>query len=88
MIKVATLLVIAVCLMVVGCQPPEGMAGVSQEDFDAMKTQVEALQADVANLMEANESLTDHYNEHVEKFHKGGTTAPKTTPTKPPQVGR
>jgi hypothetical protein len=53
-----------------------------------MKTKVEALQADVANLTEAMESLTDHYNDHVEKFHKGGVTAPKPTPTKPPQVGR
>lgn len=88
MIRVATLLVIAACLTVIGCQPPEGMAGVSQDDFDALKTQVETLQADVANLMEAVETLTDHYNEHVEKFHKGGVTAPKPTPTKPPQVGR
>jgi len=65
---IAIMLVAAIALVVIGCQPPEGMGGVSQEQFDTLKAQVETLQTD--------------YNDHIEKFHKkGGTTAPK--PKKP-----
>ena len=85
MIKVATLLVIATCLMVIGCQPPEGMAGVSQEDFDAMKEKVEMLETDIAAMHEAMDGFVDEYNKHIEKHHKGGTTVPK--PGKPTRVG-
>lgn len=85
MIKVTTLLVIAVCLMVIGCQPPEGMAGVSQEDFDALKEKVEMLEADATAMHEAMDGFVEQYNMHIEKHHKGGTTVPK--PGKPTRVG-
>lgn len=88
MVKIATLLAIVACLTIVGCQPPEGMAGVSKEDFDEMGKQVEMLEADVANLQAAIESLTESYNAHIEKFHKGGTPAPMPPkPSKPTRVG-
>jgi hypothetical protein len=89
MIRIATLLAIVACLTIIGCQPPEGIAGVSKEDFDSLQMQVETLQADVSNLHAAIETLTDSYNEHIEKFHKGGTPAPAPPKaTKPPQIGR
>ncbi len=88
MIRIATLLGVVACLMVIGCQPPEGMAGPTQEDFDALKMQVETLQTDVAQLYTAMDSLTTRYNAHIEKFHKGGTPAPAAPqPTKPTRVG-
>jgi hypothetical protein len=89
MLRIATLLIVVACLTVIGCQPPEGMAGPTKEEFDALKMQVETLQTDVAQLYTAMDSLTTRYNTHIEKFHKGGTPAP-TAPkaTKPPQVGR
>ena len=87
MLRIATLLTIVACLTIIGCQPPEGMAGVSKEDFDALKTQVETLEADAANLHEAIEALTDSYNAHIEKHHKGGKPAPTPAPppSKPPK---
>ena len=88
MVRIATLLAIVACLTIVGCQPPEGMAGVSKEDFDALKTEVEMLKADVANLQAAMETLTESYNMHIEKFHKGGQPAPMPPkPSKPTRVG-
>ena len=80
MVRIATLLAIVACLTIVGCQPPEGMAGVSKEDFDALKTQVEMLETDVVNLHEAIEALTESYNAHIEKHHKGGAPAPTPKP--------
>ena len=79
---IAIMLVAAIALVVIGCQPPEGMGGVSQEQFETLKAQVETLQTDLGNLQTALDSLTTLYNDHIEKFHKkGGTTAPK--PKKP-----
>jgi len=85
--KLALLLVAAVILTVIGCQPPEGMAGVTQEQFDEVKAQVDALTMDAMNLQTALDSLTVLYNGHIEKYHKGGktATAPPAT-TKPPKV--
>ena len=85
---IALALIAVVALMVIGCQPPEGMGGVTQEQFDGLKTQVDALQTDVVNLQASLDSLTTFYNEHIDKFHKsGGTKAPKPpAPSKPPKV--
>ncbi len=84
--KIGILLIAGVALMVIGCQPPEGMGGVTTEQFDELKVQVEMLKTDIENLHMAIDSLTAHYNMHVEKFHKGGTTAPKPpAPSKPPK---
>ena len=80
------LLIAVIALMVIGCQPPEGMGGVTQEQFDELKGHVEMLKTDVENLHMALDSLTTHYNMHVEKYHKGGTTAPTPpAPSKPPK---
>jgi len=85
MLKIATLLIAVVALMVISCQPPEGMAGVTTEQFNELKTQVETLQTEVENLHAAMDSLTEHYNAHIEKYHKGGKIAPKPpTGVKPP----
>lgn len=86
--KVAILLVAGIVLMVIGCQPPEGLGGVTQEQFDELKTQIETLQTDISNLQTSLDSLTTLYNGHIEKYHKGGKTAPKPPePTKPPRKG-
>ncbi len=85
--KIGILLIAIVALMVIGCQPPEGMGGVTAEQFDELKTNIESLKTDMTMLRMAVDSLTEHYNMHVEKFHKGGTKAP--TPKKkeaPPPV--
>lgn len=80
------LLIAVIALMVIGCQPPEGMGGVTQEQFDELKTNVELLKGDVENLYMALDSLTTHYNMHMEKYHKGGATAPTPpAPSKPPK---
>ena len=88
MIRIATLLVIVACLTVIGCQPPEGMAGPTKEEFDALKMQVEELQTNVADMQAAMDSFIEQYNMHIEKHHKGGATVTKpTTPSgsvKPP----
>jgi hypothetical protein len=88
MLRIATLLTIVACLTIIGCQPPEGMAGVTKEEFDALKMQVETLQTDVANMQDAMDSFIEQYNMHIEKHHKGGTIVPKTaTQEKPTRVG-
>lgn len=79
--NIALALIAVVALMVIGCQPPEGMAGVTTEQFNELKTQVENLQTDVMNLHMALDSLTTLYNGHIEKYHKGGKVAPKIEPT-------
>jgi len=85
---IALALLAVVALTVIGCQPPEGMTGPTQEQFDALKAQVDALQTDLGNMQMAYDSLTTVYNEHIEKFHKsGGTKAPTPpAPSKPPKV--
>ena len=84
---IALALLAVVALTVIGCQPPEGM-GPTQEQFDALKAKVDALEMDVVNLKTAVDSLTTVYNDHIDKFHKaGGTKAPtvkKTPGVKPP----
>lgn len=83
MIRIATLLAIVVCVTVIGCQPPEGLAGPTKEEYDALKTQVETMQTDLDNAQMALEALTDDFNAHMEKYHKVTT---KTTPTTPPKT--
>jgi outer membrane murein-binding lipoprotein Lpp len=90
MMKIALLLVAVVGLTVIGCQPPEGMTtGVTQEQFDELKAQVDALNTDVMNLHTALDSLTAAYNAHIEKYHKGSKTVTqppaKIAPEPPPR---
>jgi outer membrane murein-binding lipoprotein Lpp len=84
----ALLLITVVAFSVIGCQPPEGVTpGVSQEQFDALKAQVDALNTDVMNLHATVDSLTEAYNAHVDKYHKGSKTVTKPpAPSKPPKV--
>jgi hypothetical protein len=83
---IALALLAVVALSVIGCQPPEGMAGPTQEQFDALKAQVDGMQMDLDAMKVAYDSLTAVYNEHIEKFHKsGGTKAPAVKP-KPPVI--
>ena len=88
MLKVATMLIAVACLMVVSCQPPEGMF-VTSEQFESLKTEIQTLQTDVGNLQTALDSLTVYYNAHIEKHHKGGVVAPKPPgrTVKPPEKG-
>jgi len=80
------LLIAIIALMVIGCQPPEGMGGVTQEQFDELKGNVETMKTDVENLHMALDSLTTIYNGHIEKWHKGGAIAPTPpAPSKPPK---
>ena len=82
--KIAIALVTVAVLMIVGCQPPEGMIGVTPEQLEEVKTEIQALRTEIADLQAALEEFTEVYNEHVEKYHKGGTHAP--APPKPPPV--
>jgi hypothetical protein len=91
---IALALLAVVALTVIGCQPPEGMTGPTQEQFDALKAQVNGLQTDLATMQAALDSMTTVYNEHIDKFHKsGGTKAPVVPKTpggrtvKPPEKG-
>jgi hypothetical protein len=84
MIRIATLLVIVACLTVIGCQPPEGMAGPTKEEFDALKMQVETLQTDVADMQATLDAFSESYNMHLEKYHKAAPVAPKTPPKEKP----
>lgn len=92
--KITIALITFVALMVIGCQPPEGMGGVTTEQLEGVKTElmteIETLKTDIANLHTALDSLTTIYNGHIEKFHKGGVVAPKPPPgrtVKPPEKG-
>jgi hypothetical protein len=88
MIRIATLLAIVACLTIIGCQPPEGMAGVSKEDYDALVKRVEMLEADVTAMQEAMDGFIEQYNMHLEKYHTGGTAVPiPEKPSKPTRVG-
>jgi hypothetical protein len=77
---IALALLAIVALTVIGCQPPEGMTGPTQEQFDALKAQVDALQMDLGNMQMAYDSLVTVYNEHIDKFHKSGVTKASATP--------
>jgi len=83
MLRIAALLSIVACLAVIGCQPPEGMAGVTKEEYDALKTKVEMLEADVATMQEAMDGFIEQYNMHIEKYHKGGKAVPAPKPAEP-----
>jgi hypothetical protein len=86
--KITIALIALVALTVIGCQPPEGMGGVTTEQLEGVKTElmneIEGLKTDFANLHTALDSLTTIYNGHVEKFHKGGMVAPKPQPKPAP----
>ena len=86
--KIAIALAAVVVLMVVSCQPPEGMV-VTTEQFEALKTEVQTLKTDVGNLQTALDSLTVYYNAHIERYHRGGVVAPKPPgrTVKPPEKG-
>ncbi len=85
--KMAILLIAVVALMVIGCQPPEGMGGVSQEAFDELKTQVETMQTDLDNVHASLDQLIEDYNALKAKVDKGSAPVPKPpAPSKPPKV--
>jgi outer membrane murein-binding lipoprotein Lpp len=85
--KMALLLVAVIALMVVGCQPPEGMTGgVSQEAFDTLKMQVETMQTDLDNVHAALDQLIEDYNALKAKVDKGAAPVPK--PPAPPEQPR
>jgi len=75
--KMAILLIAVVALMVIGCQPPEGFGGVSQEQFDELKAQVETLETDFENVHAALDQLIEDYNELKQKVDKGSKPVPK-----------
>ena len=76
--KMALLLIAVVALMVIGCQPPEGLTGgVSQEAFDELKTQVETLQTDLDNVHASLDQLIEDYNALKAKVDKGSKPVPK-----------
>lgn len=81
--KIGIMLIALVAFMVIGCQPPEGMGGVTQEQFDSLKAQVDMMKADMDYMHTAMDSLINSYNTHIEKFHKGGTTV-TPPPASPP----
>ena len=87
--KMALLLVAVVAVMIIGCQPPEGMTGgVSQESFDQLKMQVETLQTDLDNVHAALDQLIEDYNALKAKVDKGSAPVPKPpAPQKPPRKG-
>ena len=78
--KVATMLIILSCIMIIGCQPPEGMGGVTTAQVDSLKAEIQTMKTDHVTLQTALDDMTKMYNEHMEKFHKGG----KTIKTPPP----
>ena len=89
--KMAILLIAVVALMVIGCQPPEGFGGVSQEQFDELKAQVETLETDFENVHAALDQLIEDYNELKQKVDKGSKPVPKPPApkrkVKPPEKG-
>ncbi len=68
--KLATLLVIAIALVIIGCQPPQQQNVVTTEQLDAVKAEISALKTQVTNLQTALDSLTANYNAHLDKYHK------------------
>jgi len=78
--KMAILLIAVVALMVIGCQPPEGFGGVSQEQFDELKAQVETLETDFENVHAALDQLIEDYNELKAKVDKGSKPVSKPKP--------
>jgi vacuolar-type H+-ATPase subunit I/STV1 len=82
---IAIALIAVIGLMVIGCQPPEGM--VTSDQIDELKTEIQTLKTEIENLHTTLEEFTTVYNEHIEKYHKGGKPAPKPQPKpEPPPV--
>ncbi|MEO0123315.1 MAG: hypothetical protein ABIL69_04855 [candidate division WOR-3 bacterium] len=69
--KLATLLVIAVAIAIIGCQAPQQVNVVTTEQLDAAKAEISALKTQVQSLQTALDSLTANYNAHLDKYHKG-----------------
>lgn len=72
--KLATLLIIAIALAVIGCQPPQQANVVTTEQLDAVKQELSALKNDFAALKADFDSLKANYTAHLDKYHK---TMPK-----------
>jgi|UniRef100_A0A7V3RH45 uncharacterized protein YoxC len=68
--KLATLMIIAIALAIIGCQPQQQQNVVTREQLDAVKAEISALKSQVANLQTALDSLTANYNAHLDKYHK------------------
>lgn len=78
--RLAILLVIAVALAVIGCQPPQQQQNVvTTEQLDAVKQELSTLKNDFAALKADYDSLKANYNAHLDKYHK--------TMPKPPSGG-
>ncbi|MGQ9702723.1 MAG: hypothetical protein ACUVQT_09780 [bacterium] len=77
--KLATLLIIAIALAVIGCQPPQQANVVTTEQLDAVKQELSALKTDLTNLKADFDSLKANYTAHLDKYHK--------TMPKPPSGG-
>ncbi len=73
--KLATLLIIAVALAVIGCQPPQQNV-VTTEQLNTVNQEISALKTQVTNLQAALDSLTANYNAHLDKYHKGAPKPP------------
>jgi vacuolar-type H+-ATPase subunit I/STV1 len=84
---IAIALIAVIGLMVIGCQPPEGM--VTSDQIDELKTEIQTLKTEIENLHTTLEEFTTIYNDHIEKYHKGGKPAPKPSgrTVKPPEKG-
>lgn len=74
--RLATLLIIAIALAVIGCQPQQQANVVTTEQLDAAKAEISALKTQVTNLQTALDSLTANYNAHLDKYHKGAPKPP------------
>lgn len=86
--KLATLLIIAIALAVIGCPPPQQQNAVTTEQLDAVKQELGTLKNDFATLKADFDSLKANYTAHLDKYHKampkpqgGGTGG-----TKPPPI--
>ncbi|MGQ9535514.1 MAG: hypothetical protein ACUVTF_09865 [bacterium] len=77
--KLATLLIIAIALAVIGCQPQQQANVVTTEQLDAVKQELSALKTDLTNLKADFDSLKANYTAHLDKYHK--------TMPKPPSGG-
>ncbi len=86
--KLATLLIIAIALTVIGCQPPQQQNVVTTEQLDAVKQELSTLKSDFATLKADFDSLKANYTAHLDKYHKampkppsGGTGGGLKPPT-------
>ncbi len=89
--KLATLLIIAVALAVIGCQPQQQANVVTAEQLDAVKQELTTLKNDFNALKADFDSLKANYNAHLDKYHKGAPKPPSGGTgggVKPPRTGR